>query len=62
MKLLLAGVLFLAFGSIVKLIPTKHNTRDERVIAYNKALNPLMTAMIVAGVLLIIAGLVTRTL
>lgn len=62
MELLLAGLLFLAFGLIIKLIPTKHNRGDERVIAYNKALNPLMTAMIVAGVLLIIAGLVAPTL
>lgn len=62
MSLLLAGVLLLAFGLIIKLIPTKHNRADERVIAYNRALNPLMTAMIVAGVFLIIAGIVMQTL
>ncbi len=62
MGLLLTGLLLLAFGLIIKFIPTKYNRGDERVIAYNRTLNPLMTAIIVAGVFLIITGVVTQTL
>jgi hypothetical protein len=35
------GGLLLTFGVIIKLVPTTHNRRDERVKAYNRTLNPL---------------------
>lgn len=62
MGLLLTGVLLLAFGGVIKLIPTRYNRKDSRVVDYNKRLDPLMTAMMVGGLLLIIAGVVALTL
>jgi hypothetical protein len=62
MALLLMGALLLAFGVIIKLVPTKDSRRDDRVDAFNRTLNPLLTAMIVAGAVLLAAGLVNLAL
>ena len=62
MGLLLTGVLLLVFGAVIKLIPTRYNRQDSRVVDYNKTLGPLMTAMMVGGLSLIIAGVVALTL
>ena len=59
MVLLLVGGLLLAFGLIIKLIPTRHNRQDERVQAYNRTLSPLLTAMMVGGLGLIAVGILS---
>lgn len=53
--LALMGGLLVAIGVVIRLIPTKYHRQDERVIAYNRTLDPLLAAMIVVGLALIAA-------
>lgn len=55
--LIMGGIIFL-FGLVMKLVPTVHNKDDERVIAYNKMLDPVMTVMMAVGGVLIAAGVI----
>ena len=61
-RLLLGGGLIFLFGLILRLLPTSHNAQDERVIAIRRTSKPIIMAMMVFGILLMGAGLLTLAL
>ncbi len=59
MRLILVGAVIFGFAALVRLVPTIAHKQDERVISVNRTLKPVLSIMMVGGLLIMTVGGIT---